>query len=131
MELGTYYFGAAVDGSGSEYLIVEREANAGGKAIVSVSGANAANGIGVVQNIGLGSVGQEAAVCVSGRCKVKIGAAFTPGAVPFFKSDANGKAIPCDTDLDAAIGYLLMDEAVTYADGDVVNAIVSRSVYGV
>jgi len=129
--MGTYYFGAAVDGSGDEYKIVKREDNADGKAVVALSAAGDEDGFGVVQDIGLGSAGQSAAVCVAGLCKVKLGATFTPGTdTPLFKSDANGLAVPCDTDLDPAIGYLLMDEAVTYASGDIVNAIVARSTYG-
>lgn len=129
--MGSYYFGAAVDGSGSEFKIMKREANAGGKAIVVEANEDDADVIGVAQNIGLGSAGQEVAVCVFGLCKVKLGAQFTPGTTtPLFKSNDSGLAIPCADDLDQAVGYLLMDEAVTYASGDVVNAIVSRSIFG-
>lgn len=122
---GTYYAGAAVDGSGWTYKIVKREANAGGKARVALSGAADIDGFGVAGDIGPGSVGQSVAVCVAGQCKVMLGGAFTPGTTrASFKSDANGLAVPA-TDDDFAIGYLLMDEAVTYASGDVVNCIVS------
>lgn len=123
--IGTYYAGAAVDGSTWTYKIIKREANAGGKPVVALSGAGDIDGFGVAQDIGLGSVGQTVAVCVSGQCKVTLGAVFTPGTTrASFKSDASGLAVPA-TDDDFAIGYLLMDEAVTYASGDVVNAIVA------
>lgn len=132
MVAGSYYFGAAVDGRGNEYKIAKREASADGKAIVALSGAGDIDGFGIIGDIGPGLVGQSASVCVSGAAKVKLGAAFTPGTTtPLFKSDAAGLAVPCDTDKDQAIGYLLMDEAVTYASGDVVNCIVARSVFGV
>jgi len=121
----SYYAGAAVDGSAWTYKIIKREANAANKARVALSGAADIDGFGVATDIGLGSVGQSVAVCVAGECKVMLGGAFTPGTTrASFKADANGLAVPA-TDDDFAIGYLLMDEAVTYASGDVVNAVVS------
>ena len=125
MHLATYHYGAAADATGDEYKIVKREANASGKAIVALSGAGDIDGIGVLQSVGLGSLGQQVSVCVHGFCKVKLGAVFTPGTTRApFKSDGDGLAVPA-TDDDFAIGYLIMDEAVTYAANDVVNAIVS------
>ena len=121
----TYHFGAADNATGDEYKIVMREANAGGKAIVALSTAAAVDACGVIQDVGLGSLGQEVSVCVDGLCKVKLGGVFTPGTTrAAFTSDASGLAVPA-TDNQTAVGYLLMDEAVTYASGDVVNAIVS------
>jgi hypothetical protein len=126
----TYHAGAAVDATGYEYKIVKRGANAGGKAIVELCTAAAIDSIGVVQDVGLGSVGQSLAVCVGGVCKVKLGGVFTPGTTrAAFTSDASGLAVAA-ADNELAVGYLLMDEAVTYASGDVVNAIVNISNQG-
>ena len=128
--LATYHFGAAADGTGEEFKIFKRAANAGGKAIVERSTAADIDAIGVLQDVGLGSLGQTAAVCVAGVCKVKLGGVFTPGTTrAAFTSDANGLAVPA-ADNEVAVGYLIMDEAVTYASGDVVNCIVSISNQG-
>lgn len=124
----SYKFGATINGSGNEYKIVKMEAPVGGKPIVALSGAGDIDGIGVVQDIGLGSLGQTAGVCVGGVCKVKLGDAFTPGTTrALFKSDAAGLAVPA-TDDDFAIGYLTFaDEGSAYASGDIVEAVVALS----
>lgn len=72
------------------------------------------------ENTGGGEVG----VCISGRCKVVAGAAFTPGTSSmYFTVDANGKARPASTaTLGIVVGKILSN--VVVASGDEVDCLV-------
>lgn len=124
----SYKVGAAVDARGDEFKIAMMDAPVSGQPTVELSNLANVLGIGVIQDVGLGSVNQDVGVCVGGVCKVKLGAAFTAGTTRAnFKSDANGLAIPA-TDDDFSIGYLTFaDKGAAYASGDIVECVVALS----
>lgn len=115
----SYHAGAAADLSGAECLIVQRAASAGNKAVVEVADGLDAKCLGVATKVLYGAVGQTVTVCVFGLCQVLLGATFTPGTQSgFFKSDANGAAVPAAAG-EAYVGRLLFNEtSAALAAGD-------------
>lgn len=123
-----YHAGAAVDLRGKAGHIVTRGATVGGKAVVALATAESALALGSIKEVGLGALGQPITVCCQGKAQVRLGATFTPGTDSgFFKSDADGKAVPAAAG-EAYVGRLLFTEtSATLTAGGWGWAIISPS----
>lgn len=123
-----FYAGAAVDLRGKAGHIVVRGTTANNKAVVALATAESALALGVIKEVDLGSLGQAVTVCCQGKTQVRLGATFTPGTDSgFFKSDADGKAVPAAAG-EAFVGRLLFTEtSATLTAGGLAWAIIGPS----